>query len=73
MSTPRRIGGSSLSSTASTNTCIVRGVSAKFKAILIQEQACRLKFTRRANDTVWLTYETLGCPPTFDLFDIAAP
>jgi hypothetical protein len=48
-------------------------VSVKFKAILIQGQACRLKFTCRANDPVRFISEAIGRPLASDLFDIATP
>lgn len=69
LSTRRGTGGLP-SSTECTKTHIVRVVSARFKAILI----CRLKFIRRANDTVQFTCETRGGrPPASSLFDIVAP
>jgi len=73
LSTRRGTGGSP-SSTECTKTHIIRVVSAKFKAILIEGQACRLKFIRRANDTVQFTCETRGGrPPASSFFDIVAP
>lgn len=70
LSPRRRTGGGSPGSTACIKTRIVLVVNAKFKAILIQGQACRLEFIRRAG-TARFTCETLGCPLASDLFDIA--
>ena len=59
---------------ACVKTRIVRVVSAKFKAILIEGQACRLEFTSRADGgPVRFISETIGRPLASDLFDIAAP
>jgi len=67
----RRINGSgSPSAAACTNIHIVRVVSAKFKALLIQIQAYRLKFTYRANGLVRFTF---GRSPGMGFFDISAP
>ena len=70
MYTRRRNGGGSPIATACTNIRIVRVVSAKFKALLIQVQAYRLKFTYRANGLVRFT---LGRSLVTGLFDIATP
>ena len=72
-STQHRTGGGPSTSTACIKPLIVRVVSAKFKAVLIQGQACRMKLTRRANVTVRFICEPFGCPLASSLFDIAAP
>jgi len=73
LSARRRTGGGSPRLTAHTKTRIAGLPSARFKAILILKQACRLKFSHFANGTVLFICVSLGRPPAAGLFSIAAP
>ena len=70
MYTRRRNDGGSPSSVACTNIHIVRVVGAKSKALLIQVQAYRLKFTYRA---IGLVRFTFGRSLVMGFFDISTP
>ena len=73
LSARRRTGAGSPGLTAYTKTRIVGLPSARFKAILLQKQACALKFSHFVNGTVLFICVSLGRPPASGLFSIAAP
>lgn len=52
---------------------MVHMLSANFKVLVIQEQACRVECIRHANGTVRFTGELFGQPLAFKPFNIVKP
>ena len=68
-----KTGGCSTNSAVWTKARMVRVLSAKLKALVIQDQACRVECIRHANGTVWFTGEPFGLPLAFKPFNIVNP